>query len=205
MCQHFKICISVNLVNQYSLVTPNSQLCFQCSFPPGPVPQALQLGKPESHPMSPPATQEETMPFGAAEDPQSERNLHAPTEAIPKFRATPAEKSEADAQPQPLPQLCSGKAHLCRGPRVDSVVSAHFLDGCDMHRARNHSSPRGTVWSKSPPSAGHFSRVFCPNRYRFGRFEGGVVAARQPPRFQPSVALMVGDGLVAGACRCLPH
>lgn len=67
---------------------------FSVFLPPGPVPQALQLGKPESHPMSPPATQEETMTFGAAEDPQNERNLHAPNEAIPKFRATQAEKRE---------------------------------------------------------------------------------------------------------------
>lgn len=61
----------------------NSPLVFHSSFFWSPVPQALQLGNPESHTMSPPAIQAETVPFGAGEKLQSERKLHNPIEVIP--------------------------------------------------------------------------------------------------------------------------
>ena len=63
---------------------PESSPGFSVFLLQGPVPRALQLGNPESHATSPPATKPEMVPFRAAENPQRERNLHAPTEVIPK-------------------------------------------------------------------------------------------------------------------------
>ena len=60
---------------------------------PGLVPQSLKLGNPETHPMSLPAAQEETMPFGTAENPRSGRNLHVPPKAIPHIRRKPGLKT----------------------------------------------------------------------------------------------------------------
>lgn len=54
----------------------------------GPVHRALKLGNPETHPISPPATQEESLPFRPVENPHSRRNLHDPLRPSPTFGNT---------------------------------------------------------------------------------------------------------------------
>lgn len=67
------------------LLSPNPRLCFQVSVPRGLGPKPPRLRTPEPHPTALPATWEESMLFGAAQNPLSKRNLHTTPWTTPIF------------------------------------------------------------------------------------------------------------------------
>lgn len=59
-------------------LNPNPRLGFHASVPRGLGPKPSQLGMTETNSRTLPAIQGNTVPFGAAQNPQSGRNLHCP-------------------------------------------------------------------------------------------------------------------------------
>ena len=77
------------------------------------------------------------------------KSLRGRETCVPQMRSAPplcapaARYAEADAQPQPVPQLCSGNAPLHRGPWVGCIVLARFLGGRERPHTRNGPRPQG--------------------------------------------------------------
>ena len=76
-------------------------------------------------------------------------NCVPPLRSATSLGVQPPKKSEVDAQPQRIPQICSRNAPLRWDPRVSRVNLGRFAGGHDMRRARKGPKPRGRG-----PSAG---------------------------------------------------
>lgn len=124
---------------------PNPRLAFQASVPRYLVPKPSRLGTPEPHPRTLPATQEETVPFGAMQNLPSGSNLHVPQRLTPPsvptgpqtWRLTLSRTPSVDSAPRKLPcTVALGGA---------TWAQPMFPDGRDTHLLRKRSRPWAPV------------------------------------------------------------
>ena len=92
------------------LLGPNLNPSFQASIPRDPAPKPFRLGNPEPQPRTLPATQQDTVLFGPAQNPQSRRNLHDSLRPSQYSLPHRARNMEADAQQDTLTQHTPGSS-----------------------------------------------------------------------------------------------
>ena len=101
---------------------PNPMLAFQASVLRDLAHKPSRLGTPETHPRTLAATQEETVLLGAAQKPQSRRNLHASLKPPPPLVPPhPGTKLDSAMLPDTYPQLSpegSPPQHCQIGPAM---------------------------------------------------------------------------------------
>ncbi|XP_045858213.1 LOW QUALITY PROTEIN: immediate early response gene 2 protein-like [Meles meles] len=100
----------------------------------GPVPRSF-------HATSPPTTLEQTVPFSASKEPQSERNLPAATEVSPIIGRPAARHVRGGRSDTTPPSTLLQEISPTLEPPGGRIVSAHFPGGCDMPRTRKGPQP----------------------------------------------------------------
>lgn len=122
-------------------IGPNSNpsLGFQASSPRVLALKTSRLGNPETQSRTLPATKEETMPFGALQNPQSGRNLHAPLRPLP-IQRTPGKNWESDASPD----------HCLHSAPLEPTSACTDWD-CPAQGPNLNPRRSSEAWTSSPP------------------------------------------------------